>query len=92
LNLRRRCQQIYSLPPLATREPLHSTNTIFKIYKLFLSGWSRRWDLNPQPADYKSAALPLSYVGTLEILVVARNICYLSRILAGCQYYFKIFC
>ena len=24
LNLRRRCQQIYSLPPLATRVPLHS--------------------------------------------------------------------
>lgn len=22
------------------------------------SGWSWRWDLNPQPADYKSAALP----------------------------------
>ena len=25
--------------------------------------WSRRWDSNPQPADYKSAALPLSYAG-----------------------------
>ena len=23
------------------------------------SGWSWRWDLNPQPADYKSAALPV---------------------------------
>jgi hypothetical protein len=23
--------------------------------------WSWRWDSNPQPADYKSAALPLSY-------------------------------
>jgi hypothetical protein len=21
--------------------------------------WSRRWDSNPQPADYKSAALPV---------------------------------
>ncbi len=21
--------------------------------------WSRRWDSNPQPADYKSAALPI---------------------------------
>ena len=21
-------------------------------------GWSRRWDSNPRPADYKSAALP----------------------------------
>src|SRR5688572_19197327 len=25
--------------------------------------WSRRGDLNPRPADYESAALPLSYVG-----------------------------
>jgi hypothetical protein len=23
--------------------------------------WSWRWESNPQPADYKSAALPLSY-------------------------------
>ena len=22
-------------------------------------GWSWRWDSNPQPADYKSAALPI---------------------------------
>ena len=44
-NLRRLSQQIYSLPPLATREPLHT--------------WSWRWDSNPQPADYKSAALPV---------------------------------
>ncbi len=27
-------------------------------YRLIIS-WSRRWDLNPQPADYKSAALPV---------------------------------
>ena len=26
-------------------------------------GWSRRRDLNPRPADYESAALPLSYTG-----------------------------
>jgi len=26
--------------------------------------WSRRRDLNPRPADYESAALPLSYTGT----------------------------
>lgn len=25
---------------------------------------SQRWDLNPRPAVYKTAALPLSYVGT----------------------------
>jgi hypothetical protein len=25
--------------------------------------WSRGRDLNPRPADYESAALPLSYLG-----------------------------
>ena len=25
--------------------------------------WSREWELNPRPADYESAALPLSYLG-----------------------------
>ena len=25
--------------------------------------WSREWDLNPRPADYESAALPLCYLG-----------------------------
>ena len=45
-NHRSRWQQIYSLPPLATREPPH-------IY------WSWRLESNPQPADYKSAALPI---------------------------------
>jgi hypothetical protein len=29
--------------------------------------WSRRGDSNPQPAVYKTAALPLSYVGPLPI-------------------------
>src|SRR5438128_5606921 len=27
--------------------------------------WSREWELNPRPADYESAALPLSYLGPL---------------------------
>ena len=27
--------------------------------------WSWRWDSNPQPADYKSAALPLSYASEI---------------------------
>ena len=27
------------------------------------SGWSRRWDSNPQPPVYKTGALPLSYAG-----------------------------
>ena len=39
-------QQIYSLSPLATRELLH------------MKLWSWWTDLNPRPADYKSAALP----------------------------------
>jgi hypothetical protein len=28
-----------------------------------LEFWSREWELNPRPADYESAALPLSYLG-----------------------------
>src|SRR5260370_10508859 len=27
--------------------------------------WSRAWELNPRPADYESAALPLSYLGPI---------------------------
>ncbi len=30
--------------------------------------WSRRWDSNPRPADYESAALPLSYTGVRPAL------------------------
>ncbi len=57
-NLRRLRRQIYSLLPLAAREPLlpekpYSPRDAW--------GWSWRWESNPQPADYKSAALPLSY-------------------------------
>lgn len=28
--------------------------------------WSQRWGSNPQPAVYKTAALPLSYFGEAE--------------------------
>ena len=45
------CRQIYSLFPLAAREPLPRKNCSAK----FLS---RRPDSNRRPADYKSAALP----------------------------------
>ena len=38
-------RQIYSLLPLAARQPPQI--------------WSWRLELNPQPADYKSAALPI---------------------------------
>lgn len=45
-------QQIYSLPPLATRELLH-------IQLLLQKGvWSWWTDSNPRPVDYKSTALP----------------------------------
>ena len=30
--------------------------------------WSWRWDSNPQPAVYKTAALPLSYASKHKIL------------------------
>ncbi len=41
----------------AHRKKLNSKNTVnrFEIYGV----WSRRWDLNPQPTDYKSVALPI---------------------------------
>ena len=47
-NHRSMTQQIYSLPPLATREFSH----------IQLDWWSWWTDSNPRPADYKSAALP----------------------------------
>jgi hypothetical protein len=46
-------RQIYSLIPLATREPLR----VF-IFMLVTLSWSWREESNPRPADYKSAALP----------------------------------
>ena len=50
-NHRKLSWQIYSLLPLATLEPVH-----INVRALL---WSRRWDLNPQPTDYKSVALPI---------------------------------
>ena len=46
-------RQIYSLLPLAARAPLRENDSTRN------PSWSWRWDLNPQPADYKSAALPI---------------------------------
>ena len=49
-------QQIYSLPPLATWvSPLKGQEGFTKEPP---TPWSWRRDLNPRPADYKSAALP----------------------------------
>jgi hypothetical protein len=79
-------RQIYSLIPLATREPLpkepsivftpsasvnsQDAMTVISRRHLVTAGdrgrfgspikeWSWREELNPQPADYKSAALPI---------------------------------
>ena len=46
-NHRSRRRQIYSLIHLAALESAH------------IKFWSRWLDSNPQPADYKSAALPI---------------------------------
>jgi hypothetical protein len=51
-NLRRLCRQIYSLFPLAAREP-HQNHKLYNT-----SAWSQRRDSNPRPTDYKSVALP----------------------------------
>ncbi len=50
-NHRSETQQIYSLPPLATRE-------LLQICTFMKEVWSWWTDSNPRPADYKSAALP----------------------------------
>ena len=42
-------ERIYSPPRLATSLPLH----------INIKKWCRREDLNPQPTDYKSVALPI---------------------------------
>ncbi len=55
-NHRSQRQQIYSLPPLATRE--HSHIKLFRSRRPAKLQWSWWTDLNPRPADYKSAALP----------------------------------
>ena len=64
-------RQIYSLLPLATRAPPRFTPPepepagiepwLANVTGEKRYGQSWRRDLNPRPADYKSAALPLSY-------------------------------
>jgi hypothetical protein len=41
--------------------------------------WSRRRDLNPRPADYKSAALPLSYAGLVKEFGIMRKVTAMSN-------------
>ena len=51
----------------------------FNDYKATQNHWSPRTDLNRQPADYKSAALPLSYVGQFIESVTRVRTCTLER-------------
>ena len=50
-------RQIYSLIPLATREPLRMQSFTLH-HPRQVEKWIWREELNPRPADYKSAALP----------------------------------
>ncbi len=57
-NCRTLRERIYSPPRLATSLPLRIVN-----YKLIIIHKKKKWcrpeDLNPQPTDYKSVALPV---------------------------------
>ena len=55
--------------------------------------WSWRWDLNPQPADYKSAALPIELrqpIVRLTVIAIRQTVCGFFRIThrAGNNYYY----
>ena len=54
-------RQIYSLLPLAARQPP----------RIKLNKWSWRLESNPQPADYKSAALPVELRQHFYIVVAS---------------------
>ena len=71
-NHRSETQQIYSLPPLATRELLR------------MKFWSWWTDSNPRPADYKSAALPTELHQRFSSQLV-HNVAYYIRQMEGCQ-------
>jgi hypothetical protein len=50
-------------------------------HKLRASQQSRRWDSNPRPAVYETAALPLSYVGDRHIIRTATPTCQADSLL-----------
>ena len=65
--------RIYSPTPLATRATFRCIDYFGCCpwsNRPFLTPKSRREDLNPRPADYKSAALPLSYTGNFSNLTL----------------------
>ena len=84
-NHRSESQQIYSLPPLATRELLR------------MKLWSWWTDSNPRPADYKSAALPTELHQRFWCLflfcfvAVSLRLLYNTTGLPICQHFFQIF-
>ena len=82
-NLRSLRRQIYSLFPLAARESLQG-ESFFQ-----LSVWSWRWDSNPQPADYKSAALPIELRQRFNQSAFNRN-CLFKEKHGRCQAFFII--
>src|SRR5699024_10008973 len=57
-NCRTRWERIYSPPRLATSLPLHSVNS-HNLFIQKIKKWCRPEELNPQPTDYKSVALPI---------------------------------
>jgi hypothetical protein len=73
-NLRRQSQKIYSLPPLATWVSLHLTKQT-DTNPQGKESWL--WDSNPQPADYKSAALPIE-LNQHKHLKVGKGLLYLE--------------
>ncbi len=66
---------------------------IFENLKLFV--WSQREDLNPQPAVYKTDALPLSYAGLEDgkfklnisrfTITILPQICFCFNVLCRCS-------
>ena len=69
-------RQIYGLLRLTASLPaqvlLQATEPVRGSRK-FQNGLSWRRDLNPQPADYKSAALPLSYTSMMPKLLIYKK-------------------
>ena len=48
--------------PAQVKEPKLETflqDSLCQSAEAILRKWSRRWDLNPQPTDYKSVVLPI---------------------------------
>ena len=77
-NHRSETQQIYSLPPLATRELLH------------MKLWSWWTDSNPRPADYKSAALPAELHQQLKS-AVQQQVLFYQKVYTLSTTFFKFF-